>query len=73
MNKINQGKLLQKTITWAMLTIFLIILVLPLLLLILNSNFSNLSPQNVDLLESRERPTYLLNYTSYLPSSSYLI
>lgn len=67
MNKINQGKLLQKTITWAMLIIFLIILVLPLLLLILNSNFSNLSPQNLDLLESRELPTYLLNYKSYLP------
>lgn len=67
MNKINQGKQLQKTITWAMLIIFLIILVLPLLLLILNSNFSNLSPQNLDLLESRELPTYLLNYKSYLP------
>ena len=52
MNKVNQGKLLQKIISWEMLIILLIILDLPLLLLILIQLFQ--FPQNLDLLESHE-------------------
>lgn len=50
MNKVNQGKLLQKIISWEMLIILLVFLVLPLLLLILIQLFqfvsSKFSPMN---------------------------